>query len=575
MKKQLLTAALALALTFTLGCGNHTWDDYFSCLDEEGKDIFDCSLDELWSVVFDSSSSSSEKEISSSSDKYDPGPLPPDDPTPTPSSNSQGTAIVGPLLKTQWGKGTSSFNPFNILPDGQEGWIDCGVVAQAQLMKYHNFPKRGSGQTKPCNPCTWSYGKKVIMPSVSLDVDYDWSNMLNTYVNANANEQQQKAILTLLHHVGLIRFTGDGSFLPFGYDKSLQTHYRKYYTDSAWAAMIKKQLDSGLPIAYYGKDSTISSGEASSKGISGGHVYIIDGYDSKGKFHVNWGWGGSKDGYYSLDSLNPGHSQYPTGFSYEPYAIINIQPDKSSIGSNEMALDSFTIEKTSISQYEQFNIKARIKSFGTFPNGQAGAALIDNTDNIAKVIGIRNFTSSYNMEAYVPEDVNPGQYKLRIVTRFEGGQWKKVTLSDRKANIPNFINLTVNQNLGAPGGGYGLYLMAFSSEKTNVQKNELFGVSVQVKNQGEENFPGGQIGVALVDNAGNIVSVIETMKAGSLDVGYRNSNPKTINCKVPETVPSGKYRLRIVVRPDGNDIWRVATMATDGAPTAIDFTVKQ
>jgi len=49
---------------------------------------------------------------------------------------------------------------------------------------------------------------------------------------------------------------------------------------------------------------------------------------------------------------------------------------------------------------------------------------------------------------------------------------------------------------------------------------------------------------------------------------------KTINCKVPDTVQPGQYKLRTVVKPIDNDEWRIATLAFDGVPTAVDFTVK-
>ena len=55
----------------------------------------------------------------------------------------------------------------------------------------------------------------------------------------------------------------------------------------------------------------------------GGHAFILDGYDEDGKFHINWGWGGSYDGYFVVvdnyqedDEYNPGHNMgYTLGMS--------------------------------------------------------------------------------------------------------------------------------------------------------------------------------------------------------------------------------------------------------------------
>ena len=36
---------------------------------------------------------------------------------------------------------------------------------------------------------------------------------------------------------------------------------------------------------------------------TGGHAFVLDGLDEQGFFHVNWGEGGSHDGYFRLDVL--------------------------------------------------------------------------------------------------------------------------------------------------------------------------------------------------------------------------------------------------------------------------------
>lgn len=52
----------------------------------------------------------------------------------------------------------------------------------------------------------------------------------------------------------------------------------------------------------------------------GGHAFICDGFDEP-YFHVNWGWGGSHNGYFTLSAMNPG----PYSFNSEQAAIIGIR----------------------------------------------------------------------------------------------------------------------------------------------------------------------------------------------------------------------------------------------------------
>ena len=48
------------------------------------------------------------------------------------------------------------------------------------------------------------------------------------------------------------------------------------------------EVAAGRPVLYTGNTE------------SGGHAFVCDGYDESGLFHINWGWGGSGDGYFSL-----------------------------------------------------------------------------------------------------------------------------------------------------------------------------------------------------------------------------------------------------------------------------------
>ena len=41
-----------------------------------------------------------------------------------------------------------------------------------------------------------------------------------------------------------------------------------------------------------------------SAGGGGGHAWVCDGFDSEDRFHMNLGWGGQANGYYSVTALN-------------------------------------------------------------------------------------------------------------------------------------------------------------------------------------------------------------------------------------------------------------------------------
>jgi len=427
MKKQLaklaLTAALALATTLTLSCGNHTFDELLG-------------LDSSSSQQDDNYSSSSLKLSSSSSSLRQ-----------SSSSQQQSGIIVAPLLQTKWGQ-SSPYNDLFPLVNGNHAITGCGTTANVQIMKFHRHPARGKGEGSKV--CTTNYCDFV--PFTSWDIAYDWDNMLNEYTTANpGTEQQRNAVAVLNYHFVLGR-EASGSrektlVENFGYDKSIQYLYRRYYSDAEWEAIIRQQLDLGLPVWYWGH-SVASGGEEEDYSTESNHAFVVDGYDNAGKFHINVGWKGSYDGWYSLNNVGGG-----TGFNYNHYIVINIKPDAGSIGSNEMGLNGFTSSTETISKNEVFTVNAKMRSAGFFPGGQLGVALANNSGNIVEVIGTKNlvelspgsgYTNPFIINCKVPTTVAPGKYNLRFVTKMNGEtNWKIATQS--LPDVPKSIPLTVTE----------------------------------------------------------------------------------------------------------------------------------
>jgi hypothetical protein len=210
---------------------------------------------------------------------------------------------------------------------------NCENVAWAQIMKYYRYPEKGSGESGVWQTNGHYYGS-MEMPSVNLEVNYDWGNMLNEYDwvrdgsqgwRLSANQQQRNAVATFIYHIYAANYGSRQSgtafmHTKFGYDRNMRNVKRESYSDSDWEAMIKQQLDAGMPIIYTADEQ---------RGL--GHAFIIDGYDNAGKFHVNWGWGGYSDGWYSLDSLTT-EQGYEFFSKHEIY--IDIKPDQGGISSH-------------------------------------------------------------------------------------------------------------------------------------------------------------------------------------------------------------------------------------------------
>jgi hypothetical protein len=256
-------------------------------------------------------------------------------------------AIVGPLIQTKWGQGVPYNNLFPMV-SGQRKLTGCGNTARAQIMAYHRHPAQGRGQSTVVSP------GNITVPLVNFNVAYDWDNMLNTYRRdgRDSNERQRNAVAILNYHIAAARSSTEGNKFEamvtvFGYDRSIQQLDRRFYTDAEWETIIKQQLDLRLPVYYWGRNP-------------GNHAFIVDGYDSTGRFHINWGWRGSGDGWYHLNNFNPrGERRYSNTHTI----AINIKPNAGGVSAGyEMALTAFRTEQTSVSQNEPFRVTTRIRN---------------------------------------------------------------------------------------------------------------------------------------------------------------------------------------------------------------------
>ena len=240
-------------------------------------------------------------------------------PAPTFESNA------GPLITTRW----NQYEPYNNLcPIKQNERVVTGCVAtaMAQVINYYEWPKQGTG----------SHSYEWNGQTLSADfgsTTYDWNNMADIYDGTNSDAEND-AVATLMYHCGvsvdmnydISANGGSGAFsmdVPvalveyFGYASDVILKSRDYYSYNEWLSMLKAEIDARRPI-YYSAQST-----------SGGHAFVLDGYNTDGYFHVNWGWGGLSDGYYQIATLNPYEGQgagagSDSGFAYDQDAIFNL-----------------------------------------------------------------------------------------------------------------------------------------------------------------------------------------------------------------------------------------------------------
>ena len=255
-----------------------------------------------------------------------------------PKSNGQ---AVAPLMTTTWNQSPryNAMCPWSA-SDSAHAVTGCVATATTQIMKYWNHPAKGYG--------SHSYNSPMGPLSVTFDTLYQWDSMPDA-LNGASSPGQIRAVAQLMYHLGVAIEMGYGVHSSGAYtiaygsynlpssERALKEHFRyspmmhavwkESYTDSQWDRIMRNEIDHQRPILYSGRDE------------SGGHAFVLDGYDTTGMFHVNWGWGGYYDGYYTIDSLSPGaggiggNATYT--FNLSNTALVGIMP---SPGNDTIAL---------------------------------------------------------------------------------------------------------------------------------------------------------------------------------------------------------------------------------------------
>lgn len=205
---------------------------------------------------------------------------------------------IEPLIKAQYDQSA----PFNYYcPKNGQGQavVGCVAVAMSQAMSVQQFPVQPKGSINYSSP---NYGR--ITAELDAEPAYDWEKIID------GRKDNYREAARLLYHAGIsvsMNYGVDGSGIPssqvnritealadhFGYsERDLRFHWRTSYSGD-WENLILNELNAGRAVIYNAIDT---------KG-NYGHSFNIDGYNGNRLYHVNWGWGGTGNGYFRLDNL--------------------------------------------------------------------------------------------------------------------------------------------------------------------------------------------------------------------------------------------------------------------------------
>ena len=165
---------------------------------------------------------------------------------------------IEPLMTTTWGQES----PYN-------NWLErkygiCTVVAFCQILHYFRVPQT----------CKELVKDGVVLPITTFDHD----KMLDSYMNEPYTQEQADEVGKLFYYYYNIDFDGISEYLNMSHE---DIHW---YTTEDFYERYDYYLERGIPIWSSAMN----------------HAFVIDGRDSEGRYHVNFGWNGVDNGYYAF-----------------------------------------------------------------------------------------------------------------------------------------------------------------------------------------------------------------------------------------------------------------------------------
>ena len=504
---------------------------------------------------------------------------------------TKATDDVQPLLKSKWGQDY----PYSKQTQYVTG---CVATAVAQVMYYHKWPAQGKGQE--------SY--KVTFDNTVRSADftkshYDWDNMLPDYNRRNVTTKQEDAVALLMNDVGIAtnmqytdRASSTQSYMAvralrnyFDYDAALVTRANEGVDN--FIEIVKKELRNGFPL-YISGDS--KSG--------GGHAWVCDGFDKEDMFHMNFGWNGQADGYYSLATL----SVTSTGSEFNGAQhsfnrglhVIAIHPNKPNTPKidDDIAYQSPTIK---------FNNDGMMAFVGDAPTTTSDAAKVMFTGFVnrsdAELIGDIGL-GIYNQEGKLVKVTPYGQDGRKIFSKerfvFNDGEWisggvinDKVTftldfkaLSDgtyslcpiaarmledstlsawaRMKTAPRIVMKVENSKityLELPTEEPAFLLTTEPELDNKVMLGEPNVLRLNIRKL-DANIFYGTVKVELINNENKVVYTTET--AGTVDFDAFNTKRVRLPFNLPYDIASGTYHLRTTITSTDNISYPVREKAS-------------
>lgn len=227
---------------------------------------------------------------------------------------------VKEIMTCKWDQG----GPYNyicpfVYKADKDGVLDdrrciTGCVATAMAQILYTLHKKHGADIKLRGAKHYYYiddNKRLAFETANLaSIPLEWDKMLDTYT-ASTGHLQNLAVARLMYACGvaseMMYSTGaSGTYTSIANEglndffEGIKAEYSGYGIGEDWEQRIYDEFDAGRPVMLSGANDQ-----------NGGHCFVGDGYDKEGRIHINLGWSGGGNGFFTIADM-AGFSQAQT-----------------------------------------------------------------------------------------------------------------------------------------------------------------------------------------------------------------------------------------------------------------------
>lgn len=205
------------------------------------------------------------------------------------------------LMTSHWHQDSPYNDLCPVITDGNiKTAAGCVAIASSQVVYYW---RKDNPQTTSEDTPIYPYGKAPVTYSIPAGTDFKWELMKDSY-SLYETEEEKESVARLAYIIGTSTYlqygTSTGGQIndiinPFSKQFNLNAKFasKKNFSQDEWENLIYNNLKKKQPVIYAGSTGTDA------------HAVVIDGYNATTNlYHFNFGWGGSGDGYYTIDDIS-------------------------------------------------------------------------------------------------------------------------------------------------------------------------------------------------------------------------------------------------------------------------------